>query len=48
MQQKEIGGEIYVDHGPPNLNPELEEAEDIDEGFVAREFVSPVRYFCAS
>ncbi|GAA5855162.1 hypothetical protein JCM5353_005899 [Sporobolomyces roseus] len=36
VQQKEIGGETYVDHGPPNLNPELEEAEDIDEGFVAQ------------
>ena len=48
MQQKEIGGEIYVDHGPPNLNPELEEAEDIDEGFVAREFASTARHRCAS
>lgn len=27
----------YVDHGPPNLNSELEDAEEIDEGFTARE-----------
>lgn len=33
-----IGTTGYVDHGPPNLNPELEEAEEIDEGFTAREF----------
>lgn len=26
-----------VDHGGPHLNPEVEEAEEIDEGFTARE-----------
>ncbi|GAA5928637.1 uncharacterized protein JCM15063_003927 [Sporobolomyces koalae] len=35
-ETKEIGGETYVDHGPPHLNPELEDAEEIDEGFTAQ------------
>jgi len=28
----------FIDHGPPKLNPELEDAEEIDEGFTARKF----------
>ena len=30
-------GQVDADHGAPHLNPELEDAEEIDEGFTARE-----------
>ncbi|GAA5980734.1 hypothetical protein JCM5350_006368 [Sporobolomyces pararoseus] len=33
-QQSQPNG--YVDHGPPNLNQDLEDAEEIDEGFTAQ------------
>ena len=36
-QQSQPNG--YADHGPPNLNQELEDAEEIDEGFTARAFL---------
>ncbi|KWU46133.1 AMP deaminase [Rhodotorula sp. JG-1b] len=29
-------GSVEADHGAPHLNPELEEAEEIDEGFTAQ------------